>query len=165
MVPPNSYFWSISRKESLESQQKHALKNKFLRTLLRSNDILNPGYNQKMLMRKKTSIFDGVCVNYEQLFHPDQCTACRLCQCSSRDKLALSEVTGIPSSLDQVLYLWNINCFGNGTRQYSVCLYQSGSLHILLSYHYVLSILGDIFFHWNQSFHCLANFAFQLQSV
>ena len=43
------------------------------------------------------------------------------------------------------------NCFGNGTRQYSTCLYQSGSSHILFSYHYILSILGKIF-HFGISF-------------
>ena len=97
MFPPNIFFWSISREESLKSQQKHALKNKFLRTLLCSNDILNPGYNRKMLMRKRTSILDGVCFKYVQLFHPVQCIACRICQCSSRDKLGMPEVTGILS--------------------------------------------------------------------
>ena len=105
MSPPNLNFWSISRKESLESQQKQALRNGFLRTLLCSNVIFNPGYNRKMLMRKRTSILDGVCVNYEQLLHPVQCTACRICQCSSRDKLVLPEVTGILSISDQLHYL------------------------------------------------------------
>ena len=102
MVPPNLKFWSISREESLESQQKHALKKTFLRTLLFSNDFLNPGYNRKMLMRKRTSILDRVCFIYEQLFRPIQCTACRICQCSSRDKLGLPEVTGILSISDQL---------------------------------------------------------------
>ena len=95
MSPPNLNFWSISRKESPESQQKHAHRSRFLRTLLCSNDILNPEYNRKMLMRKRTSILDGVCFNYEQLFHPVQCTARRICQNSSRDKLILPKVTGI----------------------------------------------------------------------
>ena len=102
MVSPNLIFWSISRKESLESQQKHALKCKFLRALLCSNDILNPGYNWKMLMSKRTSILDRVYVNYEQLFHPVHCTACRICQCSSRDELVLPDVTGALSFSDQV---------------------------------------------------------------
>ena len=88
MSPPNLNFWSISREESQESQQKHALRNRFLRTLLCSNDIFNPGYNRKTLIRKRTSILDGACFNYEQLFHPIQCTACRKCQCSSRGKRA-----------------------------------------------------------------------------
>ena len=105
MVPPNLYFWSISRRESLESQQKHALRNKFLRTLLCSNDNVNPGYNRKMLIRKRTFILDRVCFNYEQLFHPVQCTAGRICQCSSRDRFVLPEVTGILSISDQVHYL------------------------------------------------------------
>ena len=105
MVPPNLSFWSISRKESLESQQKHALKNRFLRTRFCSNDIFNPGYNRKMLKRKRTSILARVCFNYEQLFHPVQCTACKISQCSSRDKLVLPEVTGIQSISDEFHYL------------------------------------------------------------
>ena len=117
-----------------------------------SNDIFNPGYNRKMLIRKRTSIRDRVCFNYEQLFHPVQCTACRICQyssrdqCSSRDKLVLPEVTGLLSFSDQIHYLLDINSFGNGTRQNSTCLYQSGSVHVLFSHHYILSILGEIFF-------------------
>ena len=85
-------FWSISRKEILETQQKHALKNTFLRILLCSNDILNPCYKRKTRIRKRTSLLDGVCFIYEQLFHPIQCTACRKCQCSSRSKHAWQEV-------------------------------------------------------------------------
>ena len=102
MVPPHLNFWSISRKERLEFPQEHALRKRFLRTLLCSNDVLNPGYNRKLLMRKRTSILDRVCFNYEQLFHPVQCTACRICQCSSRDRLVLPEVTGILSISDQL---------------------------------------------------------------
>ena len=70
MVPPNLNSRSISRKEILESQQKQALRNRFLRTILCSNDIFVPGYNRKMLTRKRRSILDRVCFNYEQLFHP-----------------------------------------------------------------------------------------------
>ena len=88
MSPTNLNFRSISRKESPESQQKHALRKRFLRTLLCSNVILNPGYNRKTLIRKRTSILVRVCLNYEQLFHPIQCTACRKCQRSSRGKRA-----------------------------------------------------------------------------
>ena len=95
MVPSNLYFWSISRREILEYQQKHALRNRFLRTLLCSDDIFIPGYNRKSLIRKRTSILDGVCFNYEQLFHPVQCTACRIYHRSSRDKLVLPRVTRI----------------------------------------------------------------------
>ena len=105
MVPPNLNFWSISRKESLESQQKHALRNRFMRILLFSNDSFNSGYNRKMLIRKITSNLDGVCFNYEQLFHPVKITAYRICQCSSRDKLILPEVTSILSNSDQFRYL------------------------------------------------------------
>ena len=165
MVPPNLNFWSISRKESLESQQKHALRNRFLRTLLSSNDIFNPGYNRKMLMRKRTSILDRICFNFEQLFHTVQCTASRKCQCSSKDRLVLPEVIGVLLISDQFHYLWRLKCFGNGTGQCSTCLYPSGSSHILFSYHYILSILGKIFLLWNQSFQRLAIVAFQLQSV
>ena len=64
MVPPNLNFWSLSQRESLESQQNHAIRNNFLRTLLCSDDILNPGYNRKMLKKKRTSILDRVCFNY-----------------------------------------------------------------------------------------------------
>ena len=105
MVAPSLKNWSISRKESLESQRKHALRNRSLQTLLCSNDIFIHGYNQKMLMRKRTSILDGVCVNYEQLFHPVQGNACRVRQCSSRDILVLPEVTGFLSLSDQLHYL------------------------------------------------------------
>ena len=105
MSPPNLNFCSISRRESLESQKKHALRKRILRTLLFSNDTFNQGYNRKMLKRKRTSILDGVCVNYEQLFHPVQCTACRICQCSSKNKLVLPKETGILSFSDQVHYL------------------------------------------------------------
>ena len=104
MSPPNLNFWSISRKESLESQQKLALRNRFLRTLMFSNDNSNHGYNRKMLMRKRTSILDGVCVKHEQLFHPVQRTACRICHCSLRDKIVSPEVTGIQSISDKVQY-------------------------------------------------------------
>ena len=88
MSPRNLNFWSNSRKENPESQQKHALRNGFLRTLLCLNVILNPGYNRKTLIRKRTSILDGACFNYRQLFHPKQCTACKKRQCSSRGKRA-----------------------------------------------------------------------------
>ena len=170
MVPPNLNFWSISRKESLESQQKHALWYSFLRIPLCSIDIFNPGYKWKMLIRKTTSILDGLSFNYEQLFHPVQCTAydmsmtMRIWHYSSRDKLVLPKVTGNLSISDQLLYLWGINCFGSGTRRNSTCMYQSGNSHILFSYHYILSISGRIILLWNQIFQCLAIAAFQLQS-
>ena len=79
MSPPNGNFWSISRKESQEFQQKRALRKRFLQTPLCSNVIFSPGYNRKTLIRKKTSILDGACFNYKQLFHPIKCTACRKC--------------------------------------------------------------------------------------
>ena len=137
----------------------------FCEQLLCSNDIFNPVSNRKMFRRIRTSNLVRVCFNYEQFFHPVQCTACKICQCSSRDKLFLPEVTGILSLSDQLHHVSGINCFGNGTRQNSTCLYQSGSSHTLFSYHYILSILGKIILLWNQSFQCLAIVAFQLQSV
>ena len=102
-------------------------------------------------------------LNYEHLYPPVQGTACRLCRCSRRDKLVLPEVTGILSNLDQLPHLWGMNCFGNGTRQYSTCRYQSGSSHIFF-YHFILSILGKILLLRNKFFQCLAIVAFQLQS-
>ena len=63
MSPPNLNFWSISRKESPESQQKLALRKRFLRTLFCSNDIFNPGYKRKTLIGKRTSILDVVCLD------------------------------------------------------------------------------------------------------
>ena len=160
MVPRNINFWSISRKESLESQQKPAHRNRFLLTPLCSNDSFNPGYNRKMLMRKTTSIPSGVCFNCEQLFHPVQCTACRICQCSSRDKLILPKLTGV--QIKFIIFQVK-NCFGIGTRQYSTCLYLSENSNILYSYLYILSILSKIFPLWSQYFQCLAIVAFQLQ--
>ena len=165
MVPPVITFWSISRKESLESEQEHALRNRFVRTLLCSKDNFNPGNNRKMLIRKKTSILDWAGFNYEQLFHPEKCTACRICQSSSIYKRVLPRVTGCLSFSDQLHYLWGGRCFANGTRQNSDCLYQSGSLHILFSYHYILSILGELLFFCNQSIQRLAIVGFQLQLV
>ena len=105
MVIPNLNFWSISHEESVESQEKHALRNRFMQKLLFSNDNFIRGYTRRLLMRKKTSNLDGVCVNYEKLFHPVQCTACRICQYSSNDKLVLPEVTGILSFSDELHYL------------------------------------------------------------
>ena len=54
-----------------------------------------------MIIKKRTTILDGVCLNYEQLFHPVQCTAFRKCPCSSRDRLVLSEVTDFLTISDQ----------------------------------------------------------------
>ena len=99
MSPPNLNFWYISRKQSPESQQKHALRNRFLRTLLCSNDIFSPEYNRNTLIRKITSILVRVCFNYEQLFHPIQGTACRKCPCSSTGKRAEQEAFCIQPTL------------------------------------------------------------------
>ena len=146
MVPPNSNFWSISRKESLEYQEKYALWNRFLRILLCSNDILNPGHNQQLLNRKRTSLLDNVCYNYEQLFDPVQCTACKRRQVSSIGKPVVSRPTSILTFSDKFHYLSGTNCFGNGTWQNLACLYQSSNLHILFVCHHILSILGKKFF-------------------
>ena len=53
MVPPNLNFWSISRRESLESQQKHALRNRFMQTLLCSNEISIPGTIEKCSLERE----------------------------------------------------------------------------------------------------------------
>ena len=156
------WIFGSSHVKNLKSQQKHALRNRFLRKLLCSNDLFIPGYNRKMLIRKNISILEGVCFNYEQLFLPVQCTACKICRCSSTDKLVLPEVTVILSISDKLHYLWGIISFGNGKRQYSTSLYQSESSHILFAYHYILSILGKIFILWNKVFQGLAIVAFQL---
>ena len=58
MVPPNLNFCSVSQKESLESQRKHALRKKFLRIILCSTENFNRGQNPKLLIRKGRSIFD-----------------------------------------------------------------------------------------------------------
>ena len=100
MVPPNLNYWSNPSEESPESQQKHPLENRFLRTILCSDDNFNPGYNQKMLIGKKTSNLDGVCFTFGNLFCPVQCTACKTCQFSSLDKVVISRVTSFPSISD-----------------------------------------------------------------
>ena len=76
----------------------------FLRTLLCSNEIFNPGYNRKTLIGKKTSILDGVCFTYEQLFHSIQCNACRKCHCNSKSKRAFREAFRIQSTLTSFQY-------------------------------------------------------------
>ena len=89
---------------------------------------------------ERTILLDGVCLNYEQLFHTVQCIACRICQCSSIDELVLPRVTGILSISDQRHYLSGTKTFGNRTLQHSICLYQSGSLHILFSYQFTHTV-------------------------
>ena len=117
---------------------------------------LNPGCIWEILIRKRTSILEKGCFNYEQLFNPIYCTACKICQGRLKDKLFLSRLPGILSTSDQPHYLWGMKCFGSGTRQNSNCLYQSWSSDLLFSYHYVLSTSGKKFFLWNLSFQCLA---------
>ena len=80
MVPLKLIFWSISGKESVAYQQKHAFRNRFSQALLSLVGNFDPRYNRIMLLRKKTSNLDKVCFNDEQLFHPVLSTACRICQ-------------------------------------------------------------------------------------
>ena len=140
MVLPDLKFWSISRKESPDTQQKHALRNRFLRTLLCSKDIFNPGYNGETLIRKITSSLDVVCFNYEQLFHAIQCTACRKCQYSSRGKRAQQESSCTQSIKNPFQYPWDTCCFDCGIGQCSPCLRQFECCFILFLYHCKLSI-------------------------
>ena len=77
-----------------------------------------------MLIRKKTSILYQFCFKYEQRIHPIQCTASKICECNSIDKLILWGSTGFVSFLGQSFLLCSTNCFCNGKRQYSACLYQ-----------------------------------------
>ena len=94
MVPQKVNFWSISCKKRSEAQQKHALRKKFWWTHLCSNDILNPGYKRKRVIRKRTFILDKTCFENERLFHPVQCTTCKIYHYSSIDKLVLPSVSG-----------------------------------------------------------------------
>ena len=94
-----------------------------------------------MLIRKRTSILEKNCCNYEQLFHPVQCTAWITCQCNSIQIFVSLRVPGILSFSDQVLYLWDLPFFRNVTWQNSNCLYQSWRLNTLFSYQCKLSIL------------------------
>ena len=90
MVSATLNFWSTSRKENLESQQKHALRdNLCVDFCLGSNDNFHPEYKRKMVIRRRISILDIVCFNSGLFFHPVQCTACKICQDGSIDKLVL----------------------------------------------------------------------------
>ena len=131
-------------------------KKRFLWALLCSNDNFSPRYNRKMLIRKRTSVLENGGFNYKQLFHRLQFTACKMSQCSSTDKLLLSRVTGMLSTLYHFHCRWDTKWFGNGTRQNWTSLYQSWSFQVNFSYHNNLSILGKNFFWWNQSSPCLA---------
>ena len=122
-----------------------------------------------MLERNRTSNFDEVSNNYEELFHRVQCTDWKLFQCSSLNIPVLHRTSGILSISDQFPYLWGVNGCGNGTRKISTCLYQSWrswSLHIFFCYHYILSVLGKkLKVQLNRFFQCLLIIAFQLQIV
>ena len=165
MLPPISNFWSISRKESFEFQQNHALKIKFLWTLINSDDNFYPGHNRKLLIKKRTSFLDRNCFNYEQFFHTLQCTACNICQCSSIDKLGLPRATGFLSISGQFHYLWGTKSFGNSEKQYWDCLCRSWNLHILFFYQFLLCKFGKKNCFRNHCFQCLVIVAFQLQLV
>ena len=58
-----------------------------------------------MLLTKRTSHLDTFCLNYEQLFHPVQRTACTICHCSSLDEIVSARATGVLSITSQFLYL------------------------------------------------------------
>ena len=81
------------------------------------------------------------------------------------EKFVLSKVTGILSISEKHHCLWVANCFGNSILQISVCLCQSGSVHIIFSYQYRMSISGKVFLLWDEFFQCLEIVAFQLQLV
>ena len=163
MIPANLNFWSISRKESLESQENHAHRNKFLKALFCSNEIFIPGYNRKMLIRKRASTLDKSCFNKEQLFHPLQWTGCKKCQGSSIDRLVLPRVTGVLPTSDQPHYLWGISYFGNGRRQYSTCRNQSWSSHITFLLPFYVVHFRQEFFLGKQPSQCLVIVAIKLQ--
>ena len=163
MVPTNSCFWSKSRKESVVCQQKFAFRNEFLPKLTCSNDKLNSGCNWKMLLRKRTSNLDEICLNYEQLFHPEQKTF--------EEKIFVNQqlhffvkICWYSISSSPFCYLWCNSCSGNGTHC-PVCLCQSWRSQIFSYFHYSLSISGKDFLFRNQLFQCLVKVAFQLQSV
>ena len=96
-------FWSVSRKKSLASQRKSALRNRFLRELLCDN--FNPGYNRKKLIRKRIILFDGVCFRYGEFFQSVQCTASKTYQSNSIDRLVLPTEIGNLSVSGQSQYV------------------------------------------------------------
>ena len=124
MVPKIEIF-GLSQVPKFYKLNKNGLKKKFSRTLLCSNDNFNLKYNRKLFNRKKTSIPDSACFTYEQMFRPVKCTACKICQCSSKTELVLSRVTAVLSTPDQPHYLRGIICSGIRTEQYSTYLSQS----------------------------------------
>ena len=64
--------------------------------------ILTPGTIKK-LNRERTSFLDGVCLNYEQLFHPLDYSTCGISQGGSIDKLILPRAVGSPIISKQLL--------------------------------------------------------------
>ena len=104
-----------------------------------------------------------VLLSLEQLLHPIQYTACKKCQCNSKDKLVLPSVTGILSTSDQLHYLWGTSCFGDGTRQCWGFPYQLWCLNMLFVCIFRMSILGRNYFSWFNlfSFWCVLKYHFQ----
>ena len=96
-----------------------------------SKDYSTLEYNRGLLIRKRTSILDEKCSNYEQMLHPVKSPAWKIRQCSSKDLLVqkqalrnMSFVVPFPNHLDKC-------CCGSGIQQYSTRLRLSVSLHIL----------------------------------
>ena len=58
-----------------------------------------------MLIRNNTSILEKSCPNYDWLFHPVQCIACKICQSSSKDKVFLPRATGVLTFSSRVFCL------------------------------------------------------------
>ena len=102
MVPPKVNFWSISRKKSLNPNRSTHLERNFGEHFCAQMTFWHPGYNRKMLIRKKTFTLEKTCFENERLFHPVQCTTCKIYHYSSIDKLVLPSVSG---------FLWYMTIF------------------------------------------------------
>ena len=156
MVSQNLNFWSISRKESLQTYQKYGLRNRILRALLCSNYIFNLKYNRESLIRRRAAILHKIGFNYKELIHPVQCTACKTCQ---TETLSLPTATGILPISGQFQYLWCTKCFRNtkvnNTKKINLFLH---------SFSLIFIYFGKVLLLWSQFFQCLAGVAFQLQS-
>ena len=117
MVPPNLNYWSISRKESLESQQKHAPKKGLLRTPLCSNYIFNPGFNRKMHMRKKHPFLSEFVLSMNSCFNHYNAPLVEYVNLVQKINL-FCQNDWYSVSFDHFHYLRGTNCFSNSTRQY-----------------------------------------------
>ena len=152
-------FWSISIKESLESQQKHALRNRVLQAVFCSNDNFNPGYNREMVNRKSTSILDKSC------FIMNSCFIQYISPLVKNVNVARKINTFCQEWL-VFCKLWiHLNVFE--VEIVSVTVHDNIEIFEVYTYfyQYILSILGKNFPIWNPSFHCPAIVAFQLQLV